>query len=90
LADKLQAVGGSPEDRRDAKKAALDTALGGWFRTSKNEPLNTHGMHWRTEQMPHRYKLLPEIVGLLRGNEVCVFAAGVGRFASAVGAQMTR
>jgi hypothetical protein len=44
--------------------AALDKVLGGWFRTSKNEPLSTHATHWLIEQKPHRYKLMPEIVGL--------------------------
>jgi hypothetical protein len=48
----------------DAKNAALDKVLGGWFRTSKNEPLSTLATHWRIEQKPHRYKLMPEIAGL--------------------------
>jgi hypothetical protein len=66
-------VGGWPCGRSRCVNAALDKVLGGWFRTSKNEPLSTHGTHWLIEQKPHRYKLMPEIVGLGWRNYLCVF-----------------
>ncbi len=66
-------MGGSPCGQSRCENAALDKVLGGRFRTSKNEPLSTHATHWLIEQKPHRYKLMPEIAGLRRSNEVCGF-----------------